>query len=95
MQTKAPPLRTIRKAQGLSLRQVSQRAKVDLGHLSRIERGQAGVTINTLARLAAVLGLRQLAEMLEPYTTPQTRSPAVAGNKASARNQHAQGSNRT
>jgi len=62
-----PPLRTIREAQGLTLREVAQPAKLDIGHLSRIERGQAGLTIDSLYRLAAVLQLRELKRMLEPY----------------------------
>ena len=63
-------LRIVREAQGLSLRRVSHDAEIDLGHLSRVERGQAGLSIDALARIASVLGLRQLAEMLEPYRGP-------------------------
>jgi transcriptional regulator with XRE-family HTH domain len=62
-----PPLRVVRKAQGLSLRQVARAATIDATHLSRIERGEATPSVEALARLASVLGLRTLAELLEPY----------------------------
>jgi transcriptional regulator with XRE-family HTH domain len=70
-----PPLRAVRKAQGLSLARVSELSGVDIGHLSRIERGQAGLSIETLARLAKVLGLRELERMLEQYRPTQSESP--------------------
>ena len=60
-------LRTVREAQGLTLRQTAELARVDVGHLSRVERGEAGLSIETLARLATVLGLGELARLLEPY----------------------------
>ena len=67
---KSPPLRAVRRAQGLSLSEVAERSGVDIGHLSRIERGQAGLSIDTLARLAKVLGLHELERMLEQYQRP-------------------------
>ena len=66
-QSRQPPLRTIRESQGLTLRQVAEPAGLDIGHLSRIERGKAGLTIDALYRLAMVLQLRELRRMLEPY----------------------------
>jgi transcriptional regulator with XRE-family HTH domain len=60
-------LRSIRKAQGLSLQRTAELAQIDIGHLSRVERGQAGLSIDALARLARVLGLSVLAQLLEPY----------------------------
>jgi transcriptional regulator with XRE-family HTH domain len=70
----------VRQAQGLSLARVSELAGVDIGHLSRIERGQAGLSISTLARLAKVLGLRDLEQHLDLYrrdeTPTQSESPA-------------------
>jgi transcriptional regulator with XRE-family HTH domain len=66
-QTKRPPLRAVREAQGLSLRQAAELAGVDIGHLSRVERGEASLSLDALARLAEVLSLRQLAELLGPY----------------------------
>jgi transcriptional regulator with XRE-family HTH domain len=71
-----PPLRTVRQAQALSLREVSRRAGIDAAHLSRIERGESSPSVDVLARVAAVLGLRTLAGLLEPYKV----SPAATGN---------------
>jgi transcriptional regulator with XRE-family HTH domain len=49
---------------------------MDHAQLSRIERGQEGLSLKTLARLAKVLGLRDLARLLEPYhSTPEMREP--------------------
>ncbi len=62
-----PPLRAVRQAQGLSLRDVAVRARIDVGALSRIERGQARLSLEHLARLAKVLGLRDLTRLLEPF----------------------------
>lgn len=71
-----PPLRTVRKAQGLSLRRVAELADIDVAHLSRVERGQAGLSVAALTRLANVLGLRDLARLLEQYrTTSPGQSP--------------------
>ena len=62
-----PPLRTVREAQGLGLRETARLAGIDPGQLSRIERGQAPLPVATLARLAPVLGLTQLAQVLRPF----------------------------
>ena len=62
-----PPLRVIREAHGWSVRDVAERAGVDPGHLSKIERGLAGVSVETLASIATVLGLTELATLLAPY----------------------------
>lgn len=72
------PLRTVRQAQGLSLRRAAEQAGIDPGHLSRVERGQGGLSIDALARLANVLGLRELERLLTPYATtvPEGASPA-------------------
>jgi transcriptional regulator with XRE-family HTH domain len=63
-----PPLRAVREAQGLGLNETARRAGMDPTQLSRIERGQAGLTEPTLMRLARVLELRQLERLLAPYT---------------------------
>ena len=62
-----PPLRVIREARGLSLRHVAGEAGIDPGHLSRVERGKGGLSVDALARLTSVLGLREVAQLLEPY----------------------------
>ena len=63
----APPVRALRQANGLSLRETARRAEMDAAHLLRVERGEAGLSIATLHRLARVLGPPQLAKLLEPY----------------------------
>lgn len=47
----------IRKSKGLSLEEVSQKAKVDLSNLSKIERGRYNVGIDILGRIADALGV--------------------------------------
>lgn len=65
----ASPLRATRLAEGWSLRYVADRVPMDTGHLSKLERRQAGVSVDTLARLARVLGLGELASSLAPYVS--------------------------
>jgi transcriptional regulator with XRE-family HTH domain len=59
--------RSVREAQGLTLREAARRAEIHVAHLSRFERGQAGLGMEALARLAQVLGLRELDRLLAPY----------------------------
>jgi transcriptional regulator with XRE-family HTH domain len=63
-------LRAAREERGKSLRYVAERAGIDPAHLSRVERGQANLSIDSLRRLASVLGLHELVTLLEPYTRP-------------------------
>ncbi|WP_215456622.1 helix-turn-helix domain-containing protein [Streptomyces sp. ATCC 21386] len=63
----APPLRAVRAARGLTLRTVAQRSGIDPGHLSKVERGEKQLSIDALHRLAVVLELRELAQLLKPY----------------------------
>jgi len=70
MQTDTTPgatLRAVRRAKGLSLRLVAGRADIDPAHLSRVERGQAQLSVDALHRLALVLDLRELAALMQPY----------------------------
>ena len=62
-----PPLREVRIAQGRGLKEVARLADIDPAHLSRVERGEARLSIESLARLARVLELRELARLLAPY----------------------------
>ena len=66
-QTKVPPLREIRQAQGLTLYEVSKRTGIDSGQLSRMERGLQGISLPTLYKLTEELGPRQLTRLLKPY----------------------------
>jgi transcriptional regulator with XRE-family HTH domain len=56
----------------LSLRAVAERAKIDPGHLSKVERGEKQASLDTLYRLAVVLELRELAQMLALYVPKAT-----------------------
>ena len=69
-----PPLRAVRQARGLSLRETARRAEIDTSHLSKIERGHRRPTVEQLARLAKVLGLRELDRLLSRYVATE-RSP--------------------
>lgn len=62
-----PPLRPVRIAQGLSLREAAERAHIDPAHLSRVERGKKHLSVDALYRLAVVLELRELQRLLTPY----------------------------
>jgi transcriptional regulator with XRE-family HTH domain len=66
-----PPLRAVRVAQGLSLRDTAQRAGLDPTHLSRVERGTKNLSLDALYRLAAALELEELQRLLTPYVTPK------------------------
>jgi transcriptional regulator with XRE-family HTH domain len=63
----ANPLRSVREAQGISLRTAARLAGIDPAHLSRVERGERSLSIESLARLASVLELKTLAGLLEQY----------------------------
>lgn len=62
-----PPLRAVREAHGLGLREVAARAEIDPAHLSRVERGERALSLDALLRLARVLGLRELERLIAPY----------------------------
>lgn len=63
-----PPLYGVRISRGISQREAARRAGIDPGHLSKFERGEAGLGIENLVRLARVLGADELVTLLEPYT---------------------------
>jgi transcriptional regulator with XRE-family HTH domain len=73
----APPLREVRRAQGLGLREVARRANIDPGHLSRVERGKESLSLEALARLAGVLKLHDLARLLAPYVATADDVPPI------------------
>lgn len=66
-----PPLRAVRAAKGLTLRTVAQRSGIDPGHLSKVERGEKQLSIDSLYRLAQALDLHELAQLLRPYIAEQ------------------------
>jgi helix-turn-helix protein len=63
-----PPLHGVRITRGLSLREAARRAGIDPGHLSKFERGEARLGIDSLYRLARALGADEMARALKPYT---------------------------
>lgn len=69
-----PPLRAVRIAQGRGLRDTAREARIDKAHLSRVERGERGLSVESLYRLAVVLDLRDLARLLKPYLPAEDRS---------------------
>ena len=60
-------LKAVREARGLGLRDVAERADIDQGQLSRVERGLSGLSVDSLARVAGVLGLDELERLLRPH----------------------------
>lgn len=60
-------LRAVREAQGMTLKETAHRAKIDPAHLSRVERGTRGLSLGSMARLAGVLGLRDLEKLLRVH----------------------------
>lgn len=59
-----------RKLRGLTQAQVADRSGVSRGTLARLERGDGGVSIETLLRVLRALGvLDQLPKALDPYET--------------------------
>ncbi|MGW1609446.1 helix-turn-helix domain-containing protein [Streptomyces sp. NPDC002285] len=62
-----PPLRAVRVSRGWTLRQVAARSGINPGHLSKVERGEKQLSIESLYRLAVVLELRELSHLLKPY----------------------------
>lgn len=74
---RVPPIRAVRIAHGWSLRDIARRSGMDAGHLSKVERGQAGVSVDQLKRLADVLGLSELSTLLAPYVERESRRGAT------------------
>jgi transcriptional regulator with XRE-family HTH domain len=60
------PLRGVRLARGLGLREAARLAGIDASHLLRVERGEAGLSVSSLQHLADVLEL-PVAKLLAPY----------------------------
>lgn len=67
-----PSLRATRLAKGLTLRTVARQASIDPGLLSKVERGQRGLSIESLHRLAVTLEMADLASSLAPFLHGRT-----------------------
>lgn len=70
-------LREQRQDQGRTLRDVSSSAKVSLGYLSEIERGEKEASSEMLAAISTALGL-QLSETLELVSQRVALAEAIA-----------------
>ncbi len=62
-----PSLAQLRVAKGLSQAEVAARAGIKRSHLSKVERGEAGLSLPALYRLAVVLDYVPLVRILEPH----------------------------
>lgn len=58
-------LRTVREAQGKTLRAVARKAKVDPTYLSRVERGLRRPTVEFLYAVSGALGLKNVTDALD------------------------------
>jgi len=78
--TRIPPLRALRQSRGWSLEWTADRAGLDSGHLSKLERGLIAPSLPTLWKLARALDQPELERLLRPYVTeevkPNDRRPA-------------------
>jgi transcriptional regulator with XRE-family HTH domain len=82
-------LRGVREAQGLSLRETAKRAGLDPAHLMKVERYEAGLSIESLVRLANVLGLHEVERSLWPYAPRSARARKLSGlNGTRAKDNH-------
>jgi transcriptional regulator with XRE-family HTH domain len=53
-------VRRVREGSGLSLHQAAERAELHWRHWQKVEAGEANATINTVAKIAAALGVDPL-----------------------------------
>jgi transcriptional regulator with XRE-family HTH domain len=60
-------LRAVRESKGLTVTETAKRAGIAPAHLSRVERGRRGLSLESMARLAGVLGLDDLERLLRVH----------------------------
>jgi transcriptional regulator with XRE-family HTH domain len=65
MESSKSRLRAVREAKGYSQRQLSAKSGVDIGFISRIERGIQRPSIDTLMSLAKALDLKNVVQALQ------------------------------
>lgn len=65
--SKSTPLRDARQAKGNTLTELAVSCKTDIGHLSRVERGEANASPELAEKLVAVLGTDLIQEMQVLY----------------------------
>lgn len=71
-------IRSLRKRSGKTIESLAYDAGVDRGNLSRIERGQLGVSIESLSSLAASLGL-SVSDLLKLAEQPSGETHDLVG----------------
>jgi transcriptional regulator with XRE-family HTH domain len=71
--TPGQTFRIVREARGWSPRDVALNASIDAGHLSRVERGEKGLSVASMYSLATVLDLEELARVLAPHIEDRGR----------------------
>jgi transcriptional regulator with XRE-family HTH domain len=62
-----PPVREYRERQGLGLRELARRAKVDPAHLSAYERGKGGLSSGSICKVLEALGQYDTARLISLY----------------------------
>src|SRR5260370_23813126 len=75
-------LRRLRLRQGRTLREVSAAARVSLGYLSEVERGQKEASSELLAAICSALGVplsRVLGEVSDGFALAELQNAAVIG----------------
>jgi len=60
-------IRTVRKASGLSLREVARRINMTPTQLSKIETGKQNATLQRFYDIAVATGNTEVSDVLEPY----------------------------
>jgi transcriptional regulator with XRE-family HTH domain len=66
-------LRAVRESKGLTVTETAKRAGIAPAHLSRVERGRRGLSVESLARLAGVLDLKDLERLLSVHLVGMKR----------------------
>ena len=72
-------LRSLRRSQGLTQRDLGQRIGVTGARISEIEKDPGGVGLSQILRLLHVLGARAVLELNESNSTSETGNSATRG----------------
>lgn len=73
-------IRKLRKAQGVTLQQLAQLTESDAGNLSRIERGELGVSESLIRKIASALNTTPAALFMEPIGSSVLNSQKVTAH---------------
>ena len=73
-------IRKLRKAQGVTLQQLAQLTDSDAGNLSRIERGELGVSESLIRKIASALNTTPAALFMEPMGSPVSNTQKVTAH---------------